>query len=139
MLVEKINCNFFVTCEIRLKLDITNWQKNRWLLAKQDLEWYMWKKFTMLHVKANVMPENWYRFIFLTKKNPVSPQPQSSKYNLSFLSLLYRFNYRSTHHLVSHGFYNFLNWFDERAWYPLGRIVGGTVSHIYLLLSLSLF
>ncbi|XP_046846079.1 dolichyl-diphosphooligosaccharide--protein glycosyltransferase subunit STT3B-like [Xenia sp. Carnegie-2017] len=37
------------------------------------------------------------------------------------------FNYRATHHLVSHGFYNFLNWFDERAWYPLGRIVGGTV------------
>ena len=40
----------------------------------------------------------------------------------------FRFNYRSTHHLVSHGFYKFLNWFDERAWYPLGRIVGGTVS-----------
>uniref|UniRef100_A0A8C2S6H6 Dolichyl-diphosphooligosaccharide--protein glycosyltransferase subunit STT3B n=1 Tax=Capra hircus TaxID=9925 RepID=A0A8C2S6H6_CAPHI len=38
------------------------------------------------------------------------------------------FNYRSTHHLASHGFYEFLNWFDERAWYPLGRIVGGTVS-----------
>ncbi|XP_053571720.1 dolichyl-diphosphooligosaccharide--protein glycosyltransferase subunit STT3B [Bombina bombina] len=37
------------------------------------------------------------------------------------------FNYRSTHHLASHGFYEFLNWFDERAWYPLGRIVGGTV------------
>lgn len=37
------------------------------------------------------------------------------------------FNYRSTHYLVTHGFYNFLNWFDERAWYPLGRIVGGTV------------
>ncbi|XP_058961163.1 dolichyl-diphosphooligosaccharide--protein glycosyltransferase subunit STT3B [Pocillopora verrucosa] len=37
------------------------------------------------------------------------------------------FNYRSTHHLVTNGFYNFLNWFDERAWYPLGRIVGGTV------------
>eukprot|EP00058_Branchiostoma_floridae_P024081 XP_002609571.1 hypothetical protein BRAFLDRAFT_101929 [Branchiostoma floridae] len=37
------------------------------------------------------------------------------------------FNYRSTHHLVNYGFYNFLNWFDERAWYPLGRIVGGTV------------
>ena len=30
--------------------------------------------------------------------------------------------------MVEHGFYNFLNWFDERAWYPLGRIVGGTVS-----------
>uniref|UniRef100_M3ZKC8 Dolichyl-diphosphooligosaccharide--protein glycosyltransferase subunit STT3B n=1 Tax=Xiphophorus maculatus TaxID=8083 RepID=M3ZKC8_XIPMA len=37
------------------------------------------------------------------------------------------FNYRSTHHLTSNGFYEFLNWFDERAWYPLGRIVGGTV------------
>lgn len=29
--------------------------------------------------------------------------------------------------MVKNGFYNFLNWFDERAWYPLGRIVGGTV------------
>uniref|UniRef100_A0A061QHW1 dolichyl-diphosphooligosaccharide--protein glycotransferase n=1 Tax=Cupiennius salei TaxID=6928 RepID=A0A061QHW1_CUPSA len=37
------------------------------------------------------------------------------------------FNYRATHYMVEHGFYNFLNWFDERAWYPLGRIVGGTV------------
>ncbi|KAI6173511.1 Dolichyl-diphosphooligosaccharide--protein glycotransferase [Aphelenchoides besseyi] len=37
------------------------------------------------------------------------------------------FNYRSTHYMVENGFYNFLNWFDERAWYPLGRIVGGTV------------
>jgi len=41
---------------------------------------------------------------------------------------VYRFNYRSTHHLTTNGFYEFLNWFDERAWYPLGRIVGGTVS-----------
>ncbi|EEB17292.1 Dolichyl-diphosphooligosaccharide--protein glycosyltransferase subunit STT3B, putative [Pediculus humanus corporis] len=37
------------------------------------------------------------------------------------------FNYRSTAYMVKHGFYNFLNWFDERAWYPLGRIVGGTI------------
>ncbi|PAA62221.1 hypothetical protein BOX15_Mlig021416g1 [Macrostomum lignano] len=37
------------------------------------------------------------------------------------------FNYRSTAHMVENGFYEFLNWFDERAWYPLGRIVGGTV------------
>jgi len=37
------------------------------------------------------------------------------------------FNYRSTHRLTTFGFYDFLNWFDERAWYPLGRIVGGTV------------
>ena len=34
--------------------------------------------------------------------------------------------------MVNHGFYNFLNWFDERAWYPLGRIVGGTVCTIIL-------
>uniref|UniRef100_A0A8C8IG93 Dolichyl-diphosphooligosaccharide--protein glycosyltransferase subunit STT3B n=1 Tax=Oncorhynchus tshawytscha TaxID=74940 RepID=A0A8C8IG93_ONCTS len=39
----------------------------------------------------------------------------------------HRFNYRSTHHLTTNGFYEFLNWFDERSWYPLGRIVGGTV------------
>ncbi|KAI3390119.1 hypothetical protein SNEBB_010160 [Seison nebaliae] len=37
------------------------------------------------------------------------------------------FNYRSTKFMTENGFYNFLNWFDERAWYPLGRIVGGTV------------
>ncbi|XP_035775092.1 dolichyl-diphosphooligosaccharide--protein glycosyltransferase subunit STT3B-like [Anopheles albimanus] len=37
------------------------------------------------------------------------------------------FNYRATAHMVEHGFYKFLNWFDESAWYPLGRIVGGTV------------
>ena len=38
-----------------------------------------------------------------------------------------RFNYRSTAYMVKNGFYDFLNWFDDRAWYPLGRIVGGTV------------
>ncbi|KAL6057729.1 oligosaccharyl transferase stt3 subunit [Balamuthia mandrillaris] len=37
------------------------------------------------------------------------------------------FNFRSTKYLVSEGIYNFLNWFDETSWYPLGRIVGGTV------------
>ena len=30
--------------------------------------------------------------------------------------------------MSENGFYEFLNWFDDRAWYPLGRIVGGTVS-----------
>jgi dolichyl-diphosphooligosaccharide--protein glycosyltransferase len=40
---------------------------------------------------------------------------------------MFRFNYRATHHMVVNGFYNFYNWFDERAWYPMGRIVGGTV------------
>jgi hypothetical protein len=29
--------------------------------------------------------------------------------------------------MTDNGFYNFLNWFDDFAWYPLGRIVGGTV------------
>lgn len=37
------------------------------------------------------------------------------------------FNYRATMYLVKHGWYEFLNWFDETAWYPLGRDVGGTV------------
>merc|ERR1712130_44172 len=37
------------------------------------------------------------------------------------------FNYRSTQYLVNEGFYNFINWFDSTSWYPLGRIVGGTI------------
>ena len=37
------------------------------------------------------------------------------------------FNYRATKYMTDNGFYNFLNWFDKTAWYPLGRIVGGTV------------
>ncbi|EGD76691.1 oligosaccharyl transferase [Salpingoeca rosetta] len=37
------------------------------------------------------------------------------------------FNYRTTQYLVEEGFSNFHNWFDDRAWYPLGRIVGGTI------------
>lgn len=38
-----------------------------------------------------------------------------------------RFNYRATRMLVKDGFYEFWNWFDDRSWYPLGRVVGGTV------------
>ncbi|EDO46343.1 predicted protein [Nematostella vectensis] len=37
------------------------------------------------------------------------------------------FNYRTTRFLVEEGFYSFHNWFDDRAWYPLGRIIGGTI------------
>ncbi|KAJ3040554.1 oligosaccharyl transferase stt3 subunit [Rhizophlyctis rosea] len=37
------------------------------------------------------------------------------------------FNYRTTIELVENGFYDFVNWFDELSWYPLGRVVGGTV------------
>ena len=31
------------------------------------------------------------------------------------------FNYRTTKYLTEEGFYSFHNWFDDRAWYPLGR------------------
>lgn len=37
------------------------------------------------------------------------------------------FNYRATQYLVTHSFYDFLNWFDDRTWYPLGRVTGGTL------------
>ncbi|MEW5300470.1 MAG: hypothetical protein WDW36_003400 [Sanguina aurantia] len=37
------------------------------------------------------------------------------------------FNYRVTQFLTKEGFYNLWNWFDDRTWYPLGRVVGGTV------------
>ncbi|VDK78670.1 unnamed protein product [Litomosoides sigmodontis] len=37
------------------------------------------------------------------------------------------FNYRTTRYLTDKGYYNFHNWFDDRAWYPLGRIIGGTI------------
>lgn len=44
------------------------------------------------------------------------------------------FNYRVTQFLTKEGFYNLWNWFDERTWYPLGRVIGGTmffVSHCF--------
>ncbi|KAH9951110.1 oligosaccharyl transferase STT3 subunit [Amylocystis lapponica] len=34
---------------------------------------------------------------------------------------------RATRVLASQGFYEFWNWFDPTAWYPLGRVVGGTI------------
>jgi dolichyl-diphosphooligosaccharide--protein glycosyltransferase len=37
------------------------------------------------------------------------------------------FNYRATRVLATKGFYEFWNWFDPTAWYPLGRVVGGTI------------
>ncbi|OWZ19664.1 Dolichyl-diphosphooligosaccharide-protein glycosyltransferase [Phytophthora megakarya] len=38
-----------------------------------------------------------------------------------------QFNFRVTKFLAQHGIYELLDWFDDRAWYPLGRIVGTTV------------
>ena len=37
------------------------------------------------------------------------------------------FNFRTTKYLASEGFMDFLNWFDDRGWYPLGRTIGGTI------------
>ncbi|KAG8388487.1 hypothetical protein BUALT_Bualt02G0130800 [Buddleja alternifolia] len=37
------------------------------------------------------------------------------------------FNYRVTQFLTRNGFYEFWNWFDSESWYPLGRIIGGTL------------
>ncbi|KAG2666916.1 hypothetical protein I3843_15G084600 [Carya illinoinensis] len=37
------------------------------------------------------------------------------------------FNYRTTLFLTEKGFYEFWNWFDSESWYPLGRIIGGTL------------
>eukprot|EP00659_Diplonema_papillatum_P016252 gene16252-24910_t len=37
------------------------------------------------------------------------------------------FNYRTTKKLVDDGIYDFYSWFDVDVWYPLGRIVGGTI------------
>eukprot|EP00731_Ephydatia_muelleri_P014010 Em0007g1320a len=59
-----------------------------------------------------------------------SPPPEGLPV-IRFESIIHEFdpwfNYRATHHMAMNGFYPFLNWFDKRAWYPLGRIVGGTV------------
>jgi hypothetical protein len=37
------------------------------------------------------------------------------------------FNYRVTQFLTKEGFYNTWNFFDSFTWYPLGRVVGGTM------------
>ena len=37
------------------------------------------------------------------------------------------FNFRATKYLVQNSFKEFLNWFDDRTWYPLGRVTGGTL------------
>ncbi|KIZ00091.1 dolichyl-diphosphooligosaccharide--protein glycosyltransferase [Monoraphidium neglectum] len=37
------------------------------------------------------------------------------------------FNYRVTQFLTKEGVYSMWDWFDDRTWYPLGRVIGGTV------------
>lgn len=53
-----------------------------------------------------------------------------SKHLINWVFCLFNdryFNYRTTRFLAEEGFYKFHNWFDDRAWYPLGRIIGGTI------------
>lgn len=37
------------------------------------------------------------------------------------------FNYRTTKFLAKEGWYSFWNWYDSESWYPLGRVIGGTI------------
>ena len=37
------------------------------------------------------------------------------------------FNFRTTKYLAQKGLYDFWNWFDSESWYPLGRVIGGTI------------
>ncbi|KAJ1396721.1 STT3 subunit of Oligosaccharyl transferase, partial [Ochromonadaceae sp. CCMP2298] len=48
------------------------------------------------------------------------------------------FNFRTTKYLAHEGFLEFLNWFDDRGWYPLGRTIGGTI-YPGLMLTAALF
>ena len=49
------------------------------------------------------------------------------------------FNFRSTQYLVKKGFHDFLDWFDEFSWYPLGRVVGGTIYPGLMVTSASIY
>ena len=37
------------------------------------------------------------------------------------------FNFRTTKFLTKEGWYSFWNWYDSESWYPLGRVIGGTI------------
>ena len=37
------------------------------------------------------------------------------------------FNYRVTEYLTENGAYALWDWYDPESWYPLGRIIGGTL------------
>ncbi|KAG9406540.1 oligosaccharyl transferase stt3 subunit [Aphanomyces cochlioides] len=50
-----------------------------------------------------------------------------------------QFNFRTTKFLATNSFSDFLNWFDDRAWYPLGRVVGGTLYPGLMLISASAY
>lgn len=66
------------------------------------------------------------RYPRIRKLQPVSTCMNDKSYPIFELQDPY-FNYRTTKFLGDEGFYSFLNWQDDRSWYPLGRLVGGTV------------
>jgi dolichyl-diphosphooligosaccharide--protein glycosyltransferase len=50
-----------------------------------------------------------------------------------------QFNFRTSKFLATNSFSDFINWFDDRAWYPLGRVVGGTVYPGLMMISASIY
>ncbi|KAG8367357.1 hypothetical protein BUALT_Bualt16G0063700 [Buddleja alternifolia] len=66
---------------------------------------------------------------------PETPQPTTLRHAfgnvLSLFVLLLigvlAFSIRLFSFLTKNGVYDFWNWFDDRTWYPLGRVIGGTV------------
>ncbi|GJZ28534.1 dolichyl-diphosphooligosaccharide--protein glycosyltransferase subunit STT3A, partial [Tanacetum coccineum] len=42
-------------------------------------------------------------------------------------SVMQNFEQEKWSFLIKNGIYNFWNWFDDRTWYPLGQVIGGTV------------
>ncbi|KAB1224412.1 Dolichyl-diphosphooligosaccharide--protein glycosyltransferase subunit STT3A [Morella rubra] len=64
--------------------------------------------------------------------NPRHFSSRSKRYTvIKYESVIHEFdpyfNYRVTQFLIKNGIYDFWNWFDDRTWYPLGRVIGGTV------------
>lgn len=59
--------------------------------------------------------------------HPLRPQFSVLRYESVIHEFDPYFNYRTTIKLVTEGFHEFWNWFDAESWYPLGRVVGGTV------------
>ena len=66
------------------------------------------------------------------RQSTTLPEWKQNRYTTAALAPLVAefdpyFNYRVTRFLTKEGFYNMWNWFDDRTWYPLGRVVGGTL------------
>ena len=49
------------------------------------------------------------------------------------------FNFRAAEYLVANGWSKFINWYDEKSWYPLGRPVGTTIYPGLQILSASVY